>query len=298
MSTSVNSVTSHFPSAENGFSTTTAASVSSGATTVELNSLAGYEDGEVVVFVIDPTDAVKKQTFTGIVDSANTQITSVVWTAGTNQDHILGATVVDYATATHISMISKGLSVQHNQDGTHKNLTTNTLVVSSGTTLPAGDIVTADIADKNVTGVKLGQPVAFGAKQSTSTPLSATTWATIRYDTELYDYGSNYNAGTYEFTAPYDGVYHLGASTGFVVGNERALVALWKNGVEIARSTDIEHQESSPTFEFEANNVSCDLLLSAGDIVVAKAYTDDGFDTSANTVYGNFFYGHLIGRTD
>ena len=50
MSTSVNSVTNHFPSAENGFSTTTSNSVSSGATTVELNSLAGYEDGEVVEY--------------------------------------------------------------------------------------------------------------------------------------------------------------------------------------------------------------------------------------------------------
>ena len=120
MSTSVASVVSHFPDAENGFTTTTAGSVSSGAATVTLNSVAGYTNGEPVVLVIDPTDASKKQTFTGIVDTSGVQITSVVWTAGTNQTHALGATVVDYATATHIAMMSKGIKVEHSQDGTHK----------------------------------------------------------------------------------------------------------------------------------------------------------------------------------
>jgi hypothetical protein len=120
MATSVSSVVSHFPDAENGFTTTTAGSVASGATTVTLNGIGGYTNGQPVVLVIDPTDAAKKQTFTGIVDTAGVQVTSVVWTAGTNQTHALGATVVDYATATHIAMISKGIQVEHAQDGTHK----------------------------------------------------------------------------------------------------------------------------------------------------------------------------------
>lgn len=123
MSTSVSSVVQHFPDAENGFTTTTAGSVSSGAATVTLNSVAGYTNGEPVVLVIDPTDPTKKQTFTGIVDTGGVQITSVVWTAGTNQSHALGATVVDYATATHIAMMSKGIKVNHTQKGNHKTLT-------------------------------------------------------------------------------------------------------------------------------------------------------------------------------
>ena len=123
MSTNVSSVISHFPDCENGFTTTTAGSVSSGAGTVTLNSVAGYTNGEPVVLVIDPTDATKKQTFTGIVDTSGVQITSVAWTAGTNQTHALGATVVDYATATHIAMMSKGIKVNHTQKGNHKTLT-------------------------------------------------------------------------------------------------------------------------------------------------------------------------------
>lgn len=166
MSTSVTNVVSHFPSAENGFTTTLASTISSGATTVPLNSVAGYTNGEVIVFVIDPSDATKKQTFTGIVDTAGVQITSVVWTAGTNQAHAGGATVVDYATATHISMVTKGLLVEHNQDGTHGDVNADSLDVSgaanltdlsvSGTlSLPAGSLETADYGNASVTGEKI-----------------------------------------------------------------------------------------------------------------------------------------------
>ena len=135
MSTSVSSVVSHFPSAENGFTTTTSGSVSSGAATVGLNSVAGYANGEIAVFVIDPSDASKKQTFTGTIDTGGVQVTGVVWTAGTNQTHSAGATVVDYATATHISMVSKGILVEHNQNGTHSAITATSVAVSGATTL-------------------------------------------------------------------------------------------------------------------------------------------------------------------
>jgi len=135
MSTSVASVVSHFPSAENGFTTTTSGSVSSGATSVGLNSVAGYANGEIAVFVIDPSNA-SKQTFTGVIDTSGVQVTSVVWTAGTNTTHASGATVVDYATATHVSMITKGLLVEHNQSGTHSSITASgTLAVTGATTL-------------------------------------------------------------------------------------------------------------------------------------------------------------------
>ena len=133
MSTDVSSVTKHFPSAENGFTTTTSGSVSSGATTVGLNSVAGYTNGETAVFVIDPTDASKKQTFTGVIDTSGVQVTGVIWTAGTNVAHASGATVVDYATATHISMITKGLLVEHDQDGTHGAVTATSVTATTGT---------------------------------------------------------------------------------------------------------------------------------------------------------------------
>lgn len=116
----VSSVISHFPSAVDGFTTTLGSSISAGATTVPLNSVTGYSNGDVVVLIVDPGTAAKKQTFTGVVDVAGIQITNVVWTTGTNQTHSAGATVVDYETATHWAMTAKGMKVGHEQDGTHK----------------------------------------------------------------------------------------------------------------------------------------------------------------------------------
>lgn len=123
MSTSVTSVVSHFPSPQNGFTTTLASTIASGATTVPLNSVAGYTNGQIAVFVVDPTSATLKQTFTGVIDTAGVQVTSVVYTAGTNASHSAGATVVDYATATHIAMMTKGIRVNHTQKGNHATLT-------------------------------------------------------------------------------------------------------------------------------------------------------------------------------
>ena len=156
MSTSVSSVVSHFPSAENGFTTTLASTVSAGATTVPLNSVAGFTNGEIVVFVVDPSNESKKQTFTGTIDTSGVQVTSVVWTAGTNVDHTAGATVVDYASATHISMMTKGILVHANQDGTLK---TSTVQDALGvTTLPSGgwDVLNGGTAPTVGTGATLG----------------------------------------------------------------------------------------------------------------------------------------------
>ena len=139
MSTSVSGLTTNFfPSPQNGFTTTTSGSVSSGATSVGLNSVAGYSNGQVATFVIDPTNTNKKQTFTGVIDTSGLQVTSVVWTAGTNQSHTLGATVVDYTTATHLQQMTKGILTHADQDGTLKaGAVDNAAVVASG-------ILTAD----------------------------------------------------------------------------------------------------------------------------------------------------------
>lgn len=127
MSTNVGSVVKFFPSAQNGFTTTLASTISSGAATVPLNSIAGYNNGEVAVMIIEPTSATAKQTFTGTVDTSGVRLTGVIWTAGTNQTHLSGVTVVDYESATHFSIISKGILQQHNQDGTHGTITSTSL---------------------------------------------------------------------------------------------------------------------------------------------------------------------------
>lgn len=150
MTTTVSSVVNHFPSAEDGFTTTLSSTISAGATTVGLNSLSGYTTGEVATLIVAPTVSSEKQAFTGVVDTAGLQLTNVVWTTGTNQTHTAGTTVVDYATATHISMISKGILVSHNQDGTHGAITA-TSVASTGAVSGTTGTFTSDITEKGTT---------------------------------------------------------------------------------------------------------------------------------------------------
>lgn len=136
--------------AKEGFTTTTSGSVSSGATTVGLNSVSGYTNGQEVVLVIDPTDITKKQVFKGTVDTTGVQITNVVWTEGTNQTHTAGSTVVDYTTATHQAVLAKGLAVAHDTDGTLK-----AGAVDNTTVLADNIITTAKLQDGIVTGSKI-----------------------------------------------------------------------------------------------------------------------------------------------
>jgi hypothetical protein len=132
----VTSVTKHWLSAKEGFTTTTSSGVSSGAATVLLNSVTGYTDGDSVAFVIDPTDTLKKQVFTGVIDVAGVRVTGVVWTEGTNQSHLSGATIVDYVTATHMAALAKGLLVIHNQAGTLKSATVPNAALVAGAVTP------------------------------------------------------------------------------------------------------------------------------------------------------------------
>lgn len=169
MSTTVTSVTNHFPSPQDGFTTTTSGSVASGASSVGLNSVSGYTNGQIVVMVIDPAEASKKQAFTGTIDISGVQITNVVWTSGTNQSHQAGATVVDYATATHIAMMTKGLLVSHDQDGTLKSGAVDVAAVL------ASNVVTTDkILNANVTSAKLVEAFARGRYQNLTTNTTQT----------------------------------------------------------------------------------------------------------------------------
>lgn len=135
----VTNVTKHFPTAKEGFSTTTSSTVASGATTVPLTSVTGLTDGDTVALTIEP-DTASEQVFTGVVDTSGSQITGVKWTEGINATHTAGSTVVDYVSATHMSMLTKGLLVSHNQDGSSKAV----FDVTSPTYGATGDGVTDD----------------------------------------------------------------------------------------------------------------------------------------------------------
>jgi hypothetical protein len=150
MATVSSTTTGFFPTAKEGFITTTSSTTASGANTVGLNTVAGYSDGEYVTLVIEPTGGNSKQVFAGRINVAGTNVTGVTWTEGTNITHNAGVTVVDYETATAWALQRKGLLVTHNEDGTQK---TNSITTAS---ITDANVTTAKIADANVTAPKLG----------------------------------------------------------------------------------------------------------------------------------------------
>lgn len=142
----VTSVVNHFSTANEGFSTTISSTVASGASTIPLSSTSGLTNGSIFVGIIEPGEE-KQQVFTGTVDTGGNQITGVTWTRGTNVEHLNGVTVVDYVSGTAHNMMTKGILVEHNQDGTHSDITADSLEVTGaavlgGTEGRLGDVVT------------------------------------------------------------------------------------------------------------------------------------------------------------
>lgn len=146
----VSAVTNHFSKAREGFTTTTTGTVTSGATIVGLVSVSGLTTGDVFVGVIEP-GLTKEQIFTGIVDVGGSQITGVKWVKGTNVDHAGGVVVVDYDVGAAHNMMTKGMLVAHDQDGTLKaGAVDNSAVITDGV------VSTAKLADGAVTAAKIG----------------------------------------------------------------------------------------------------------------------------------------------
>lgn len=140
----VSSVTKHFPTANKGFITTLGSTISGGAATVPLTSVSGLNNGDVFVGIIEPGDP-NEQEFTGTVDTAGVQITGVKWTDGTNVDHTAGVTIVDYVSATGQNIQTKGILEEHNQDGTHSDITADSVTASG--TITAANFVQSGGAD-------------------------------------------------------------------------------------------------------------------------------------------------------
>lgn len=273
MSTSVTSVVSHFPSAQNGFTTTLASTISSGATTVPLNSVAGYTNGQTAVFVVDPSDLTKKQTFTGIIDTAGVQITSVVWTAGTNQTHTGGATVVDYATATHISMITKGLLVQHTQAGAHSAITATSLAATGNLSTSAGTINAATVSSLQDASIPLS---TYRADMIFDYVISGGVWTADAA-------GSTRNASMTTITLMINGqLLNSTNSPGLVAVTARNFTASKDTYVDILNTagvgtivyTEVSNNAASPALA--ANSVRIGIVVTGATTIAAATSINQG----------------------
>ena len=152
-----------------------------------------------------------------------------------------------------------------------------------------GNIDSNNLADGAITPAKWTNPYCFRAYASSSTSLVDTTDTKILFQTENYDYNSNFASSTY--TAPVAGVYHFDASflLGVTVSPVLGYCKLYVNGSEVARGSG-----NSP-ITGTSFSVSTDVLLSANNTVNVYGYQDTAGDEG--TVIGSFatyFSGHLV----
>lgn len=130
-----------------------------GGSTLSCDNLAGWPVASKVHFVTYQIDSGSNPVIgtqldcSGIV--SGNDIASFTVIDGADTGNIVGDVVEMLPTAAWGQDLADALTAQHTRLGGHKSVTTDTLAVTAGTTLPAGDIGTADIADSAITQAKL-----------------------------------------------------------------------------------------------------------------------------------------------
>lgn len=274
-----------------------------GGTTLACDSLAGWPTASKVHFVTYKINALSEVIPGTQIDGygivSGNSINSFTVVDGTDSGNSIGEVVEMLPTAGWGQDLSDALNAEHNRDGTHKSITTNTITVSSGTTLPAGDIGSADIATSAITAIKIApnvitsdkmyNPIAFRALKSGQS-VTGSTWTLAAGNSEVYDYGSNYNTGTFRFVAPVNGVYAFsGTHTGS--GPERRIAEIRLNGGSSAydRGQDVDINGGVASGN-DTTNVATEFYMNAGDYAEFWVWVDDTASTNTR------FTGHLVGQ--
>lgn len=159
----INNVTQLLPTAHEGYVDNLSASISSEAATVPVNSASAYQDGDVVVLVVDPGTP-EEATFTGTKASSPDRFVNCEWTEGNiGAGHASGAAVVDYISATHYNLLAKALKGILNQDGSYKSSVLESILnVNKRTEDLFGDfLVQAPITDTTGLAQTYGEVIGY-----------------------------------------------------------------------------------------------------------------------------------------
>lgn len=236
----------------------------------------------------------------------------------------IGNTTSDVAiikpTGEFANRVADLAEVEHNEDGTHKEISTpaihdtndNEVLTFAAVALAvnylkltnsiagAGPILEALGDDTDVSfrlkakgagTVQSGRPIAF---RMTTTKSYADGGSGLITGTEVFDYGNNFVHTTGIFTAPYAGIYHFDLVAGFdnsPTTSGRIDTTIQKNGATVAHG----HGWGGATNADPNANISLTIELAAGDTIAADLSNNMG-GTEALT--NSSFSGFLVGRTD
>lgn len=189
-------------------STTLASGISDSDTTIACSSLSGIPADTAIMFTIDRVDANGVATpslMEGVVGvvSGNNITTATRGVEGSAQSHGGGAVVEILWTADNVNDIVDWGLAEHNQDGTHKAITTPSVTASGPT---ADEDLT--LAGKGV-GATLDRAGCYLSRLATQS-INNTTDTVISWDSEKYDPQGMYAGGSpTRITIPQTGLYEI-----------------------------------------------------------------------------------------
>jgi hypothetical protein len=136
----------YFVATQKGFSDSLNGSIDDNDTSMTLNSTSGFTNGDSVFLWIEPGTAAAELVY-GIVGTSNAVGSLVRGVIGSAAAHSSGATVTEYVSSADHMLLRKGLLVEHDQDGTHTDITATTVTASGNIETTAGAVKTDTISE-------------------------------------------------------------------------------------------------------------------------------------------------------
>ena len=146
---------------------------------------------------------------------------------------------------------------------------------------------------------KQTQP-AFKARMSADQSNIGTAYTTIQFNTENFDVGSNFNTGTYTFTAPVDGKYLLTAMVGVSqvpTNAQRFILQIAMSGQTFSDSTTTDQFDAAFGSQKTTFKISGIADMDANDTAFVRVYQFTGTqqtDINSDITYTEFA-GILLG---
>ena len=152
-------------------------------------------------------------------------------------------------------------------------------------------IAGSKLANASVTPSQWTNPYCFRAYPSSGTSIADASDTKVLFQTEDYDYNSNFATSTY--TAPVTGVYHFGGRVEFataIVSGVTTSLSLYVNAAVASKG-----ERNNAYSTTGVCTLSTDVPVTAGQTVELYCYQDsDGAEATTATSTSTFFYGHLV----
>jgi hypothetical protein len=162
----------------------------------------------------------------------------------------------------------------------------------------AGAVNNAAVASGGLYTSKVYIPYKFQYYLAGTVTNPGDAWTQMKFDTEVFDTGSNYSISTNKFTAPIAGFYQFNTAYG---------CSTTSDGQTLAIGMNVNTFSSSPTYQgssfsngaaaIAVLSISKFIKLNANDTVSIYFYNNSATQLAGTTPMYTYFEGFLVGAT-